>query len=136
MSRGNAGWVVIGIISAFGRDDDISRAIVARTGCDGLAESGHLASAKETDCGLLGCGECDSICQIGYRPGDLTAVVAPCEGGPRPILLVLVAEEGGLLKCLIVIDAEYAVIDWRIEDETAHFRSEEACACVPECCVR
>src|SRR5436305_5840119 len=114
MSRRNAGRVLIRILSAFGRDDDISRAIVARTGCDGLAESGHLASAKETDCGLLVCGECESICQIGYRPGDLTAVIAPCEGGPGPILLVLVAEKGGLLKCLIVVDAEYAVVDWRI----------------------
>jgi len=59
------------------------------------------------------------------RPGDQTTVVAPVEAEPGPALPGLVLEMGGLIKFLVVINAEDTPGGRRCRTGSADLREEE-----------
>ena len=90
----------------------------------------------ESDCSLLVRVQRKGVRQVCYRASDLAAIKAPCERDPRAIFPMLVTQKRSLLKRLIVVNAESSHIERRVEDQAAHFRSEEPSPCVPKGRVR
>src|SRR3954451_8705017 len=134
--RCNTRRIVVGIERSRSRNRQARGPIVARTGCDGVAQTRVLASKIEADRCLLTGSQADCIRHIRYAAGNLTAVKSPGESRPGSVLLVLVTDVRGLLECLVVIDAKDLRLEGRVEEQTADFGSKESSARVSDCRVR
>ena len=99
--------------------------LLIRVGAEAAGERSHLAATGESNAGLLRVAE---IVQrkvgIGHAAYHQATVIPPREGDPLggP---VLVPEDTGGLKCLVMIDAKYAVDQGRsLGHQTADLRRE------------
>jgi hypothetical protein len=82
---------------------------------------------------LVGC-KAERSGEAGHGSRDKAAIVAPREGdiGRESLPLIkLVLHLRRLLERLIVVDAEYASGQVRVEEQSTRLGREEACACVP-----
>src|SRR4051812_21939632 len=93
------------VFRALLRDTDPGGSSARVASADGRGQRRTPGAAKKSDRGLLGAGERECCCDIGHGAYHQSAVVAPGERDPGPVLWTLVAKDRGLLKRLIVIDA-------------------------------
>ena len=130
MTRGDAGGIVIGVVGSRRGDRYLGRSILRSgaesSGADGRAEGicrtrGRMYRTAEESCLELLVGAetgniDDGVSAVGSvvavapcarcRSGDQTTIVSPVESQPGATLPGLVLEVGGLIKLLVVVNAE------------------------------
>src|SRR5262249_8897195 len=89
--RRNARGIVIVVSCAFRGYSQPRSAEIGVTRGDAVIRCGCLSTTKETDRRLLGRAECKRVRKACDVARNKSAIVPPCEGPPRTVLLPLIA---------------------------------------------
>src|SRR6266542_6886176 len=135
MSRRDAGRVVV-VVHRPVRRNPHARGAAVRVGAGGqpFRRGGEGAAAKQPDLRLLIWRQRERGRKVGHRSRDEAAVIAPTEGDVRLDLLELmklILYLSSLLERLVVINANNAFRQIRVEEESAALGRKIARPCVP-----
>ncbi len=122
---------MIVVFSSWSGKTDARRSVKSRVaGGKRSSQCGHLASAEQARLNLLIRGDAGQVHRNScvchrHRAGHQPVVVTPIEGQPWPRLLRLILYVCGLLKFLIMVDAEHA-LRREVRPQSAYLRIEES----------
>jgi hypothetical protein len=130
ITRGDARWIVIVVFGPRSRKANAGRVIQRRIATsEWRRQCRYLGSADQPSLNLLVGSYPSQVhgsAYVRHRDGarDQAVVIPPIHGDPWPVLLRLVLHVCGLLKFLVVVDAERA-FRRKVRPQSSHLRIKE-----------
>jgi hypothetical protein len=132
ISGRHARRIVVVVQRARRRNSESRRTKVRGATLDTMVHRSPLISAEEPDCGLLRCRKPQCIVESSDSSCHKSAVISPGVCGPGAIAAPLVPQTRGLLKCLVMVNAEYGFRKRRVEQELLKELSAKRALCMSQ----